>query len=182
MKVPRRTLARIGVLVGLVGAAVGLSTAPAHADALTGRVCQTHLTGDGLRRLDVCERGWTSTDFSVTRGVVEMHTFARSGSGWADSRSQSITVNLAEVNGGGHHVVLGEDVSLTSCRRDGPAGSIGCGTANTVRVAYYSAAIGTDPSTFMQYQLIVRKISWRDDRGVPHIISDLADASPLWLS
>lgn len=71
-------------------------TQGASAAGLTGsRTCAAFVTGDGYRRLSVCARGYV--DGLTTRGVVEMHTYARCPGydGWYDSRSPSITLDAA---------------------------------------------------------------------------------------
>lgn len=64
-------------VLGLMVAVALNPTQAASGAALTGsRTCADFVTGDGYRRLSVCARGYV--DGFTTRGVVEMHTYARS--------------------------------------------------------------------------------------------------------
>jgi hypothetical protein len=182
MKLRRRMLARVAVITLLVGSSVAVFSGPAHA-ALTNRNCRTILTGDGVRRLDFCARGWVNDSLTSTRGVVEMHTYAYSGGRWVDSRSQSMTMNAATLynDATGGYVDWGQDISR-NCRINGPSGTVGCSVPNVIRIAYYGparSAPGHDP-----WRTTVYKVSWRDDRGVPHYVSsptgDPILTSPTW--
>ena len=182
MRPGRRVLACIAVVALLAGSLIAAIPGPAQADTLTPRKCTSLITGDGVRRLDVCARGWMSTDFSTTRAVVEIHTYAWVGSGanqWVDSRSQSITVESVSMEccgtatwpAGGwelyipmHHWGQSEEFK---CRINGPGGSVGCSVPNTSRVAFYSPAITGGPQ-MAKFVALVFDVSWRDDRGVAH--------------
>lgn len=74
--------------LGLMVAFALNPTQGASAAGLTGsRTCGDFVTSDEYRRLSVCARGYV--DGLTTRGVVEMHTYARfpGYDGWYDSRS-----------------------------------------------------------------------------------------------
>jgi hypothetical protein len=77
MRLGRTTLVRLAVVALLAGSMVAIASPPASATGLTSRRCRTILTGDGLRRMDVCARGWVSGGVDQTRGVVEMHTYRK---------------------------------------------------------------------------------------------------------
>jgi hypothetical protein len=187
MRRGRTTLMRLAVVALLAGSIVAVASPPAHA-TLTPRECRTILTGDGLRRMDVCARGYVNgPPADQTRGVVEMHTYRKSGSGWVDSTSQSITLNGAYVHcctDNRYVAAWGNEYNNNgSCRIDGPSGTIGCLVKNDYRVAYYSAKISAPG--FNSYQTEVFKVSWRDDRGIPHYkdFGDTVDgslSSPRW--
>jgi hypothetical protein len=70
MRPGRRVLARVAVVGLLAGSLVAVIPGPARAGTLTPRSCHTILSGDGVRRLDVCARGWVSDAALYTRGVV----------------------------------------------------------------------------------------------------------------
>ena len=171
MRLGRRVLARVVVVVLLAGSLMAVIPGSAHADTLTPRSCHPIVSGDLVRRLDVCARGWVSTpDFLYTRGVVEMHTYAWVGGGanrWVDSRSQSITIERALVRGPEFLALDWGQLEGGNCRVNAPNGSTGCSVANVVAVDFYSPGIlvtvGHDP-----YDNTVFTVSWRDDRGVPH--------------
>jgi hypothetical protein len=181
MKLGRRALARLAVAALLAGALVTLDSGSAHA-ALTPRNCRTTITGDGVRRLDVCARGWVNSGPTVTRGVVEMHTYRLVASGWVDTGSQTITINDAVVrraDSGTWVARFGQNISGTSCRIDGPSGPVGCLVRNDVRVAFYSAQISAP--NFNPFQTVVYTASWRDDRGIPHVVNyNPPLGSPVW--
>jgi hypothetical protein len=202
MKPGRKVLARIAVVALLAGSLVAAIPGPAHADELTPRKCADPIiSGDLVRRLDVCVRGWRNTGWTTTRGVVEMHTYAWVGGGanqWVDSRSQSITMEVAENDccgtaqwpdgGWQFKVSWGQSVSGGgNCRVNGPGGNVGCSVPNTIRVAFYGPAI-TTPSQITTYVTHTTYVSWRDDRGVPHrnvLVYDPDQhrpplVSPLW--
>jgi hypothetical protein len=200
MRPGRRELARVAVVALLAGSLAAVLPGSAHADELTQRKCATILTGDKVRRLDVCVRGWRNTGWTTTRGVVEMHTYALLGgiNDWVDSRSQSITLEVAENDccgraqwpdgGWQFKVSWGQSVSGGgNCRINGPGGSVGCSVPNTVRVAFYGPAI-TTPSQIETYVTHTTYVSWRDDRGEPHRLVLVYDpvrrrpplVSPLW--
>jgi hypothetical protein len=107
MRLGRTALARIAVVALLASCLVAVVPGPAKAGQLTLRSCTSDtgddiVRGDGLRKLSVCSRGWVDGNpASQTRGVVEMHTYAWVGGGfnrWVDSRSQSISLELARVD------------------------------------------------------------------------------------
>jgi hypothetical protein len=177
MRLGRRAFARLAVVALLAGSLVAVIPAPAQAARLTPRKCADPIiSGDGVRRLDVCARGWVHESNSITRGVVEMHTYEQvSNGGWVDSRSQSITLEFAS------HDCCGTDDWPAgnwdplldwgqqpggNCRVNGPGGSVGCSVPNTVRVAFYGPAIATPG--FDAHVTLVYRVSWRDDRGVAH--------------
>jgi hypothetical protein len=187
-----RLLVRLLVVLSVAGTAVVVTSAPAHA-YLTDRACTGQLyqpsdivSGDGLRKLSICARGWVDDWDTSTRGVVELHTYARSGGGWVDARSQSITVNVARVYRDDVtvlQVTFGNDVGLTTCRVNGPSGSIACSVTNTFRVAFYSPHIAPDPTQSRSYNTLVDKVSWRDDRGIAHYSSPgFFLMSPYWVA
>jgi hypothetical protein len=99
---------------------VTLLSGPAHAGSLTPRSCKTVISGDDVRRLDVCHRGWVGDNALYTRGVAEMHTYKWTGSGWADSTSQTITVNFAYNNRNGTEVAVWGQDQTQKCRVNGP--------------------------------------------------------------
>jgi hypothetical protein len=163
-------------MVGLLaGSLLALIPGSAHAGVLTPRDCHQVLSGDGVRRLDVCARGWISTpDWAYTRGVVEMHTYAWVGNGanqWVDSQSQSITVEYALNFRDGHWVKDWGQQFGGTCRVNGPGGSVGCSVPNTVRVAFYGPQLLA--SQVNAWRTDVWTVSWRDDRGVPHPLHDI---------
>jgi hypothetical protein len=191
MRPGRRALARVAVVGLLAGSLVAVIPGPAHAGTLTERSCHTIPSGDQVRRLDVCARGWISTpDYAYTRGVVEMHTYKLLGgiNDWVDSTSQSITMEVAANTRDGPEVARwGQSVS-GNCRVNGPGGSVGCSVPNTYRVAFYGPQLLA--SNVNTWGTSVFVVSWRDDRGVrhgPHTI-DLVPAttvkepllSPVW--
>jgi hypothetical protein len=173
MKLARTTLARLVVVVLLAGGLVAVVPAPAKAP-LTLRLCTSDtgediVSGDGVRKLSVCSRGWVNGDpASQTRGVVEMHTYAKVNGVWVDSRSQSITIEGAEVFGWpAHPTVWWGQMEGGNCRVNAPNGSTGCSVANAVAVDFYGPGIAVtgrgDP-----FSNRVINVSWRDDRGVEH--------------
>jgi hypothetical protein len=179
----RRPLARLAVVVLLAGALVAVIPGPARADTLTPREpCRTILSGDGVRRLDVCARGWIhSPDYLYTRGVVEMHTYKLLGgiNDWVDSTSQSITMDLAHNTRNGTGVADWGQLVGGNCRVNGPGGSVSCSVPNTYRVAFYGPQLLA--SNFDKWQTVVGNLSWRDDRGVPHYPDlDPPLKSPVW--
>ena len=206
MRLGQRVLARIAVVGLLAGSLVAVIPGPAHAAVLTDRACADPIySGDVVRRLDVCVRGWVSSDERVTRGVVEMHTYAWDSGAhqWVDSRSRSITLEVATIEFGGpasYPWPTGDWVYLgawgqqragwgqepgTSCRVNGPGGSVGCSVPSTYRVAFYSPAINS--FDIVTYVTVVYRVSWRDDRGVAHRDvpvfrpgRGLPLASPVW--
>lgn len=97
-------LVRITVVALLLGGLVAAFPGPAQAQ-LTQRSCTSDtgediISGDGVRKLSVCTRGWVDANpASQTRGVVELHTYAwiTGTHRWVDSRSQSITIEDSTV-------------------------------------------------------------------------------------
>jgi hypothetical protein len=192
MKVARTTLARLVVVTLLAGGLVAVLPGPAKAQ-LTLRTCTSDtnediVTGDGVRKLSVCSRGWVNGNVATqTRGVVEMHTYALVQGIWQDSRSQSITIESAMVHGGlAHPNVYWGQLYDGNCRVNAPNGSTGCSVANAVAVDFYGPGIAVtgrgDPFSNWVYY-----VSWRDDRGVPHRLvpihlrpNDHPLVSPTW--
>jgi hypothetical protein len=180
MKARRTVLARIAVLVLLAASLVAVLPGPAHAAVLKPRRCADPIiTGDGVRYLSVCARGWVDDANEVTRSVVEMHTYKWIGGGtqkWVDSTSQSITMEFAQLHccgpdaGGGWELVQswGQWYSGNGpkCRVNGPAGTPSCSVPNTYRVAFYGPAFS--PSSLISFRTAVTYVSWRDDRGIAH--------------
>jgi hypothetical protein len=160
----------------------GRGPGPAHAGVLTPRLCHQILSGDGVRRLDICARGWVGDARTVTRGVVEMHTYALLGgiNDWVDSRSQSITLEWGRVfrcrrgnpctqSNTDFTQEWGQGVRFSgqeTCRVNGPGGSVGCSVPNTYRVAFYGPKVSAPD--LHEFETMVRYVSWRDDRGVAH--------------
>jgi hypothetical protein len=180
MKLGRTALARVAVVALLAGSLLVVVAGPAHAGSLTPRTCRTTQAND--RRLDVCARGWVNTGPTYTRGVVEMHTYAwQAGTQtWVDSTSQSITVNEGWVWRADQGAIahFGNNVSSSTCRINGPSGTIGCSVPNTYRVAFYSAAINAP--NWNPFQTEVGKVSWRDDRGTAHYVDWWTNNNQLW--
>ncbi len=160
-------------IVGAVPASAGLSPT---------RSCKDFETGDHVRRLSVCSRVWISDSGAAqSRGVVEMHTYISVNGRWIDVTSQSITINDAEFftyRADGSrlgHIHYGADVSQSTCRVNGPSGNIGCGAANTGRVAFYSGAFNGVAQLFLN---CVHRVSWRDDRGIAHYVKSGGNSYP----
>lgn len=180
MRLRRTKLVPIALIALLAGCLVAVMPGPAKAAAqLMPRRCTSDtnpssdiLRGDGLRKLSVCSRGWVdAVPASSTRGVVELHTYAKNGGQWVDSRSQSITINVAGVDKytgsqWQRRVTWGQDAG-GNCRVNGPGGSVGCSVPNTDRVAFYGPGIVTDGSGAL-FQNWAISVSWRDDQGSPH--------------
>lgn len=202
MRLGRRVLARIAMVGLLAGSLVAVSPGLAHADVLTPRKCADPIiSGDGVRRLDVCARGWKDSSNTWTRPVVEMHTYARSFNNvWVDSRSRSITLEGANLEGFGYNpwpngpweqvAVWGQQGAQQpggNCRVNGPGGSVGCSVPNTIRVAFYGPVIWAGDAPL--FVTLVYTVSWRDDRGVAHSNSLVFDpdsdtpplVSPVWV-
>lgn len=167
------------VLVATVMGALPLivtTAAPAAAAGLTStRKCADFVSGDGYRRLSICARGYV--DGSYVRGVVEMHTYARHPgyNGWYDSRSQSITLNNADLYANTGTTRFGNDVGA-QCRVNSASGPVACSVPNATRVAFYSAQRLRDinqPATTW-----VWKVSWRDDRGIPYFVYQGSGSTP----
>ena len=184
MRRGRTMLTRVAVVAMLAGTLLAVTAGSAHADTLTPRACDSLVTGDYVRRLNVCVRGWYDTSGLATRSVVEMHTYKWVDSpipGWVDSRSQSITIETAStIRDDGNDITesaWGQSITQ-NCRVNGPGGSVGCSVPNTVRVAFYGpewfAGYGSSWVTASYY------VSWRDDRGVPHPRRPLHIGSPPW--
>jgi hypothetical protein len=174
----RGALARIVMAALLAGSLVAAMPGPARAGTeLTPRSCHTILSGDQVRRLDVCARGWvTVPDYLYTRGVVEMHTYKLLGgiNDWVDSTSQTITLEWADNHRDGTEVAIwgGSD---NNCRVNGPGGRVACSVPNTYRVAFYGPQLLA--SNVNTWDTAVFVVSWRDDRGVPHAMHKI-DVDP----
>jgi hypothetical protein len=174
-------LARIAVVAVLAGSLMGMVSSPAHAAGLTPRKCMTILTGDKVRRLDVCARGWVSSDGKTTRAVVEMHTYALLGgiNDWVDSTSQSITIEQAKLYGTSAAILqVWGQVAPEKCRVNGPGGTVGCSVPNTARVAFYGPAHTITSGGAHRFYSSVEHVSWRDDRGLAHTWNHFAPPEP----
>jgi hypothetical protein len=174
MRLDRRV--RKLLIVFIVAAAmVATLVTPANA-GLTPRNCSDIPTGDGLRMLSVCSRGYVDGRASF-RAVVEMHTYAWGPChDWVDSKSQSITMNSSGIRDPNDDTYLdwwGQDESH-KCRVNGPAGMVACSVPNVTRVAFY----GPQELASGKFQNEVWKVSWRDDRGIAHTTS--GPWSPPW--
>jgi hypothetical protein len=169
----RRVLATIAIGVALVGSSVP-PTASAAGGLTEQRKCVNFFSGDGMRRLSICARGWTDPTGIYSRGVVEMHTYRYApGIGWVDAPARSITMNSASMASSPAPVEWGQD-EVNGCRRDSSAGPVYCSTAGVTRVAYYSPL----KRKYGSERLSVFVVSWRDDRGVPHTVSSLKSTYP----
>jgi hypothetical protein len=173
MRLGRTMLARIAVVALLASCLVAVVPGPAKAQ-LTLRKCTSDtnddiVTGDRVRKLSVCSRGWVNGNpASQTRGVVEMHTYAKVNGVWVDSRSQSITIESAEVFGWpATPAVDWGQVEGGNCRVNAPNGSTGCSVANAVAVDFYGPGIAV-AGRGDAFDNSVFTVSWRDDRGVQH--------------
>jgi hypothetical protein len=181
MRRGRTVLARVAVVVLLAGSLVALSRGPAHADTLTSRYCDYLMTGDLVRKLDVCVRGWISGDGNLTRGVIEMHTYKWVNApiyDWVDSRSQSITIESASDKRNGYSMEAWGQQWGGHCRVNGPGGSVGCSVPNAIRVAFYGPQYSAPYVD--KWETSSWLVSWRDDRGVPHPKKELIIHSPTW--
>jgi hypothetical protein len=179
MRLGRTMLARITVAAVLAGSLLAIGAGSAHADTLTERHCDVLVSGDYVRKLDVCVRGWYDTQGFVTRGVVEMHTYKWVGvPGWVDSTSQSITIETAYILRNQKLLLYWGQSESQKCRVNGPGGSVGCSVPNTSRVAFYGPQmVAGYGDTWETWSWVV---SWRDDRGVPHPHRILEVGSPPW--
>lgn len=134
----------------------------------------------GVRKLSVCSRVWLADPPTQARGVVEMHTYILVAGHWIDDRSQSITVNQAELittsAAGIRYTDYGNDISANSCRVNSATSSnIACSVPNTTRVAFYGTGVNTIAQKF---ENCIYKVSWRDDRGDPHVVTAGLPSSP----
>ena len=178
MAARHRARRRLPLVAALVAGAVLLwPAAPAQAGLTAGRNCSNFVTGDGLRMLSVCSRGYVSPDGRTTNAVVEMHTYRYVGlpyQNWADSRSQSITVNRALLTAGLNAYNFGQEFPSfvgPTCTVNGTSGRFACSVPNVTRLAFYSlAATRTAGRTNVSR---VSKVSWRDDRGIAHYVTDM---------
>jgi hypothetical protein len=75
VRLTRAMVVQVVLVVLVAGSVVAMSPARAAASVmgLTARTCASIYTGDRVRRLDVCTRGYIGPGY-VT-GVVEMHTY-----------------------------------------------------------------------------------------------------------
>ena len=95
MRLGRTMLARIAVVALLASCLVAVVPGPAKAQ-LTLRKCTSDtnddiVTGDRVRKLSVCSRGWVNhVPASQTRGVVEMHTYILVNGHPMDATSQPL--------------------------------------------------------------------------------------------
>ena len=188
MKLGQTTLARITVVALIAGCLVTAVPGPAEAQ-LTLRKCTSDtsediVSGDGVRKLSVCSRGWVNGNPATqTRGVAEMHTYALVAGRWVDSRSRSITIEDAVVawydgTNWQHYLSWGQSVpSGGNCRVTGPNGSVGCSVPNTVAVDFYSAGIGVS-GLATPWRNTALTVSWRDDRGVAHPLVPASSCGP----
>jgi hypothetical protein len=178
----RRLLGALCVLVALVGSSVTLTAAPAHASTVFGpRHCTGQpgqppdiVSGDHVRKLSVCVKVAISTgDYFA---AIDMHTYAKVGSKWVDSISDSITVNSNRLwidSPPNTPVVVftyGQDYGgATQCYRNEVGGPNGCSVPNVWRQIYVSTDFDIPEGDFDTYASgNYAKVSWRDDRGVPH--------------
>jgi hypothetical protein len=169
----RRVLYGLSVLVVATSAVI---VGPAAAYAAEPRTCRNFYTGDDSRRLSVCVSWWFDSTYANQRALVEMHTYVGTRSGWVDSRSQTITLNLATWTSSAGPVVWGTNGGSGSCRLNSTSGPNACGGTNTVRVAVYSAV---HPFTFTSRRTnTVWRASWRDDRGIAHYVTENAPSHP----
>jgi hypothetical protein len=179
MKRGRTAVAHLAVAVVLAGSLLAVSAGSASADTLTERKCDVLVSGDYVRKLDVCVRGWYDTNGFITRGVVEMHTYKWVGeAGWVDSTSQSITLETAANRRNGSTKLIWGQLQTDKCRINGPGGSVGCSVPNTSRVAFYGPAMAAGYGD--TWNTRSQSVSWRDDRGVPHPRRYLDIFSPPW--
>jgi hypothetical protein len=181
MRPGRRVLARVAVVALLAGLLQAVVPGPAHAGSLTPRSCRDVITGDRVRMLSVCARGWVSENAIYTRSVIEMHTYRQGAMGqWIDSRSQSITMNEAASDRDGSIVAIWGQDQTQKCRINGSGGTVGCSVPNVVRVAYYGPQLYAP--NFNTWATIVWHVTWRDDRGVAHNVDWYQNPliSPEW--
>jgi hypothetical protein len=180
----RRVLFSLCLVTVMVAGLTVTGAAPAWAGLTPTRTCKNFDTGDHVRRLSVCARIWFSdVDFNQSRAVVEMHTFILVNGHWIDVTSQSITVNKAhfnvqDANGASIFVFLfgaSQPGGQSTCRVNGPSGPIACGLSNTGRVAFYSGAFNGGGFFF---NVGVDQVSWRDDRGQAHFVTNGDNSSP----
>lgn len=190
----KRVLSFLSLSVLVVTGLNVAGAAPASAGLTSDRTCEYFETGDYLRMLSVCSRGWISDSGTrQMRGVVEMHTYKKVAGKWVDSQSQSITLNYSLFNvynaskfRVGFHE-YGTTFGQNTCRVNGPSSShIACSVPNATRVAFYSPA-WTGVSPYLSN--IVSAVSWRDDRGVAHYAEEWSlgphwetypDQMPVW--
>jgi hypothetical protein len=181
VRLTRAMVVQVLLVVLLAGSVVAMSPARASTAStagLTARTCTSIYTGDRVRRLDVCTRGYIGPGY-VT-GVVEMHTYRwlakcpdAPGSCWRDSQSQSITMNQSYLGhthlpGGYVNWWWGNDFTPSHrCYLNAPTGTKTCSVANAIRVAFYSDGF-LDDRCGNEWYNEVWKVSWRDDRGLAH--------------
>jgi hypothetical protein len=181
MRLGRTMLARIAVVALLTSCLVAVVPGPANAGQLTLRKCTSDTgddiyRGDGMRKLSVCSRGWVNGNPATsTRGVVELHTYALIRNEWVDSRSQSISLELARVDredAPNYWVPSGAygQEHGGNCRVNGPGGSVGCSVANVIAVDFYGPAVAT-AGVGKGYRNVTYRVSWRDDQGFPHTVT-----------
>jgi hypothetical protein len=200
VRLTRAMVVQVLLVVLVAGSVVAISPARASAaSGLTARTCESIYTGDRVRRLDVCTRGYIVGD-GYTSAVVEMHTyrwlavcpniagFAVVSSGcWLDSRSQSITMNESYFNhihpsGVSLNWWWGNNfISSHRCYVNSRTGPKACSVTNTVRVAFYSDEFPDVDRCGNMWYNEVYNVSWRDDRGIAHYWSFLEkDGVPLF--
>jgi hypothetical protein len=146
MSLGRTILPRIAVVALLASCLVAVVPGPANAGQLTLRKCTSDtnddiLRGDGQRKLSVCSRGWVNGNPASTRGVVELHTYALVQGIWQDSRSQSISLQLARVERLDPRDFWVTEIAYGqerggNCRVNGSGGSVGCSVANVTAVDF----------------------------------------------
>lgn len=179
----RRGFGRVAraLVAGVVAvpAVVGLSATPAAAELTPSRTCANFVTGDSVRMLSICARGYISSAPGLTSGVVETHTFKwQQEPGWVDSRSQSISVNDAILYGAHANTYgFGTTYGQGTCLINSYKGPRGCGVPNATRVAYYSDLSPRSLSGILNATQVLT-VSWRDDRGIAHYVRSGWPTSP----
>lgn len=175
----RRWTAYIAIVLTAV-ATVSLIAEGTASAGLSERSCDNFVVGD--RRLSICAQLWLTVPPTQDRGVLVMHTYRAAGNQWVDDRSQSITLNQAEVTTNSSGIInytdYGQDTNNgpTTCRVNSPTSSnITCSVPNTSRVVFYGKAVNHVAQTL---QNCIYKVSWRDSGGNAHTIVSGIPSSP----